>query len=335
MYTGRTYPLRASIQITLGFIIVVFGYSLALSAAFYFLDWTWLAMPWKPISLIGTALAFYLGFKNSASYDRLWEARKIWGGIVNASRSFTVMARDFIGAEEEGTTEIQREIVHRHVAWLHVLALELRKPKAWEHHKPSDVGYRKILGTIYKEEDVVDALHKYVGAEEAEYVLSKQNRSSHLLSQQSRRLMQLREAGVLEHFRHLAMQRLLTEFFTLQGKSERIKNFPLPRQYASGTFFFICVFVIMVPPAMLDVFSHAIDPRTVFVAAPLTTLCLWVYWFMDVIGEYSENPFEGLSNDVPVTSMARGIEVDVREMLDEVDLPEPMKLVGGTGEVQV
>ena len=334
MFTAPTYPLRQTIRVARYFIIGVFGYSLALSALYYFMGWHWLAIPWKPVGLIGTALAFYLGFKNNAAYDRLWEGRKIWGGIVNSSRSFTVMARDFIDADVESAA-LHKEIVYRHVAWLHVLAHELRRLKPWEHQRANQVAFRKELGTHYSEEALIETLKTYVGDEETKYLLTKGNRSSHLLSQQSKRLMELRESGKLDHFRHLAMQKLITEFYTLQGKSERIKNFPLPRQYASGTFFFIVIFMILVPPAMLDVFSTALDPRTIFAAAPLTALCLWVYWFMDLIGEYSENPFEGLANDVPITTMARGIERDIRQMLDETELPAPIKPVGATGMTQI
>ena len=186
-------------------------------------------LPWQPVGLLGVALAFYLGFKNNSTYDRLWEARKIWGGIVNASRSFAVMARDYLRFQEGGD-QLGKEIVHRHVAWLHMLALELRKVTPWEHQGKQSTGDRERFGTAVGP-GRGKILADYVADDEATYVLSKGNRSSHLLSMQSKRLMDLREEGTLEHFRHLKMQDLLTEFYTLQGKAERIKNF---RCRASG-----------------------------------------------------------------------------------------------------
>jgi len=78
---------------------------------------------------------------------------------------------------------------------------------------------------------------------------------------------------------------------------------------------------------MLNIFK-GIDPSEVsWLTIPFTMLVSWVFILMEMIGDYSENPFEGLYNDVPITSMARGIEIDIREMLDETDLPEPTKPV--------
>jgi putative membrane protein len=53
-------------------------------------------IPWLPVSVIGTAVAFYVGFKNNSAYERLWEARKIWGGIVNSSRTWGMFVDGFI-----------------------------------------------------------------------------------------------------------------------------------------------------------------------------------------------------------------------------------------------
>ena len=173
-------------------------------------------------------------------------------------------------------------------------------------------------------------LETYVSPQEAEYVLGKGNRSSHLLSAQSRRLMELRETGIIDHFRHLAMQDLITEFYTLQGKAERIKKFPLPRQWVSANAYCITIFMMLLPFGMLDVFSHGSTTWTIFMAIPATVVCFWIFWLMDRVGEYSENPFEGLANDVPIRNMARGIEIDIRQMLDETDLPPPIGPVEGT-----
>ncbi len=161
-------------------------------------------------------------------------------------------------------------------------------------------------------------------------MLSKGNRSSHLLSSQSRRLMELREHGIIDHLRHLAMQELITEFYTVQGKAERIKKFPLPRQWVSANAYCISIFMFLLPFGMLDVFSPGSEVWTVFFAIPATVICFWVFWMMDRVGEYSENPFEGLANDVPIKTMARGIEIDIRAILDETDLPPNRGPVEGT-----
>lgn len=86
---------------------------------------------WQAISVLGISVAFYLGFKNNASYDRTWEARKIWGGIVNNSRSFGAAISSFV--QGENSFQVKREILYRHIAWLTSLRFQLRLEREWEH----------------------------------------------------------------------------------------------------------------------------------------------------------------------------------------------------------
>ena len=330
MQSGRRYKIIHTLAWTRNYILLFVVWGSIPTLAHELLGWTWLHIPWQPISLIGIAVAFYLGFKNNSSYDRLWEARKIWGGIVNASRSFTVMTKAYVNndevekpLDETALNTIKKRIVHRHVAWLKVLTYELRKVKPWEHNSKKEQELRKHLGTDDSKARY-EQLRPYLGEEDHAYIMSKGNRSSHLLSVQTSDLMKLRQAGVIEHFRHLEMQGMITEFYTLQGKAERIKNFPFPRQYASINYYFVVLFLFMLPFGMVNVFKNVEVAGFIWLAIPFTIISSWVFWLMEMIGDYSENPFEGLHNDVPISSMARGIEIDIRQMLDETDLPEPL-----------
>ena len=334
MQAGRRYTFFQTANWTRKYILIFLLWDAVPVCLYSIFGIEWVIIPWQPLSLIGIAVAFYLGFKNNSSYDRLWEARKIWGGIVNASRSFTVMARDFINNDEAGhkltpekLMEIRKQVVHRHVAWLHALAIEMRKIRKWEHNNRKERNLRKILGVEY-DENQFDRIRKMISEDEFAYVMTKGNRSSHLLSVQSKELMQLRSEGIIEHFRHLQMQEMITEFYTLQGKSERIKNFPFPRQYATVNYFFAVIFILLLPFGMLDIFIERGTQFWIWMTIPFSVIASWVFWMMEMIGEYSENPFEGLYNDVPITNIATGIETDIRQMLDEEDLPEPVVPVG-------
>jgi putative membrane protein len=333
MLSGKRYSFRRTLNFTKNQIVffIIIGVLPVLLYQTFGLEW--LLIPWQPISLIGIAVAFYLGFKNNSSYERMWEARKIWGGIVNASRSFTVMVRDYVNNDEaesklpqDELKTIKREVVRRHIAWLHCLTLELRKLKDWEHLGDREQEFRKVLGVDFHP-DKYDRLKKYLSDEDFHYVMSKDNRSSQLLSLQSKKLMDLRKAGILEHFRHLQIQNQITEFFTLQGKSERIKNFPFPRQYASVNYFFVILFVLLLPFGMLDIFTKLGPSYWIWLSVPFSVTGSWVFWMMEMVGDYSENPFEGLFNDVPITTIANGIEIDILQMLDETDVPEPQKSI--------
>ncbi len=334
MQAGKRYTLYQTVRWTSRHLFLFLIIDAIVVAAYYFLKADIMVIPWQPISLIGIAVAFYLGFKNNSSYERLWEARKIWGGIVNSSRSFTVMVRDFVTNEftneprSDGELKhIHKTIVHRHIAWLYALTYQLRNLKDWEHKSPSDQRFRNFLGLSGGEERF-EALQKYLPDSEYEYIMAKGNRASHLVSLQSRHMRELKEEGLIDDFRHMELQGLLTEFYTLQGKAERIKNFPFPRQYASANYNFVWIFIILLPFAMLSIFGNLESPSMLWMAIPATALVSWVFWTMEAIGDYSENPFEGLYNDVPISSIARGIEIDIRQMLEETDLPTALEPVG-------
>jgi putative membrane protein len=118
---------------------------------------------------------------------------------------------------------------------------------------------------------------------------------------------------------------MLTEFYTLQGKSERIKNFPLPRIYASLSVYFVYLFIFLLLYGLLSAYANANLPDyTVWSVIPFTTLIGWIFWMMESAGDYAENPFEALAFDVPISSLTRTIEIDLKEMLGETDLPEPI-----------
>ena len=143
------------------------------------LGFYWLNLPWLPIGVVGTAVAFIVSFKNNASYDRLWEARKIYGGIVNASRSFTLMLNDFISnahaknpLTEGELFKIRKEMVMRHVAWMTSLRHALRIHKPWEGSKlhKSDQEYMAEIEVREWKYSLEEELDGYVTESEKEEI---------------------------------------------------------------------------------------------------------------------------------------------------------------------
>ncbi len=336
MFIGKRYPFWGLVNWSKKYILIFILVDIIPILLYKLLGWEWLAIPWQPIALIGIAVSFYLGFKNNSSYDRLWEARKIWGGIVNSSRTFTVMSRDFITNEfakkkltEEELKSIHKSIVYRHVAWLKALTYQLRMPRPWEHSAKIEDMLRKE-GGVHSDEDHFLKLKPYLSEEDYDYLMTKGNKASHLLSIQSKELLKLKLAGQIEDFRHMELEKMIGEFYTLQGKSERIKNYPFPRQYATVNYVFVWTFILLLPFGMLNIFH---DPSNMswgwgWLVFPFTLLVSWIFILMELIGDYSENPFEGLYNDVPISTMARSIEIDIRQMLDDTNIPGPLPPVG-------
>lgn len=297
------------------------------------LDWKWLSIPWLPIALLGTAVAFVVGFANNASYDRMWEARKSWGAIVNNSRAWGIMVRDFVTTKhskeelsEQELNAIHAQLFNRHFAWLTALRYQLREARVWEAiYEVHNQEYKNKYFTVEEQnEKVEDALEKYLSAEEMKHVLSKTNRATQLIAMQSEQLKELLQRGLIEDFRHMELQNLLVEFYNQQGVSERIKNFPYPRQYATLNLYFIKIFTLLLPLGMLQEFDK-MGGNLVWLSIPFSALAAWVFTTMEKIGATTENPFEGSANDVPITAMSRSIEIDLREMLNETGIPAPLK----------
>ena len=335
MHIGRRYSVWATLRWSRANLIFPLFYAAAVVAADQLTELS-LGIPWLPLSVIAIAVAFYLGFKNSASYDRLWEARKIWGAIVNASRSWAYGARDLISAshlpedtqlESKDLHDARRQLVLRHVAWLDALRHQLRQPRSWEHNGRIYNRYKRWTPVPEMAEDLDEVLGRALSADEVAEVTSKINPAAHLLANQSRQLAEVRDWGMIDGFAHMELQRLLQELMAQQGKAERIKNFPFPRQYATVNSLFAWVFTLLVPFGVLQQFA-ALGPVYVWLTVPFAGLISWVFLTTDQIGDWSENPFEGLANDVPITAMARGIERDIREMIGESELPPAREPTG-------
>lgn len=304
-------------------------YSLLLTLVFEFvfhkLDFD-ISFNWQPISVLGITVAFYLGFKNNASYDRTWEARKVWGGIVNNSRTFGVAVSTFI--KGENAEKLKKEIIHRHIAWLTALRYQLRLEKEWEHTEYRVKG--KYLPAISEQyfHNLEEEIKEILCEEEFNIIKGKTNLAAQILHRQGVRLQELKEKGKIDEFPHLEFHKLISEFYADQGRSERIKNFPFPRQYASVAFWMTIIFSILTPFGLLNMF-HDLKSHTVWLTVPFSGLIIWVFFLMEMIGDFSENPFEGTYNDVPITSISRGIEIDLREMLGEENIPKPITAENG------
>jgi ion channel-forming bestrophin family protein len=264
----------------------------------------------------------------------MWEARRAWGGIVNASRSWGMMARDFVNnrtvlsaISEVELDALRRQLIYRHFAWLTALRYQLREPRGWEAASlPHNKEYRAKYSVYEQEVAIAEVLPNFISRAESEWICGTKNKAAQILGLQSKQLAELREAGLIDDFRHIEMERLLVEFYNQQGVCERIKNFPYPRQYATLNLFFIRLFILMLPFGMLQEFGK-LGGHLVWLNIPFSALISWIFISMEKIGEVTENPFEGSANDIPITSLSRTIEIDLREMFEETELPPAVQAV--------
>lgn len=280
-----------------------------------------LTVPFLPIGVIGTAVAFYVGFKNNGSYERLWEGRRIWGALVNLSRSWAVSALDFVQAEPA----VHRELLYRHLAYLTALRVQLRRVSVWQNDH--DTAHRVVpQAEEFQQHQLDEELGKFLPATEVAQLVKKGNPATHILRRQSERVAELANNSQLNHLQHIELMRLVQMLYDQQGAAERIKSFPFPRQYAYFSKVFVWLLILLLPLGLLNEFVK-MGNCLVWLTVPFHVLISWVFYTMEVVGDSSENPFENALNDVPLTAICRNVEIDLREMLGETDLPPRLKAV--------
>ena len=266
-------------------------------------------LPVVPVTILGGALAIFLGFRNNSAYDRWWEARKIWGGIVNASRTFGVMVCTFSSdhftkgqVKNEEILNWRKDVIHRHIAWLYALTLHLRKENNW------------------------DILDKYLDSKELASLKKFHNKPTQLLHKQGKELQEAYEERVIEDFRHMELANMIKEFYSLQGMAERIKGTVFPYYYNYFTGVFLWLFVICLPFALV--------PSMGWMAIPMSIAISFVFTILEKSGAVTEDPFEGRAADTPISTITRNIEIDLLEMIESETLPAPIEpTVGNFGVV--
>ncbi|MBT8315684.1 MAG: hypothetical protein KJP26_14600 [Maribacter sp.] len=340
MYTGKVYRILDMAKWTrfetLWFIFIIVLWV----SVYYFLDMDWFKIPWTPLALIGTAVAFVIGFQNNAVYGRIWEARKIWGGIVNTSRTFGVFVQDMLTEEHTNESvsreDIQEEVkvlTYRHIAWMTALRHAMRIQKKWETTSKHKTNTEWGIGPPEKKVSLAKDLESYLSESDLDYVMSKDNHQTALLYLQSHHMRYLKDRGIVWEFSFLELEGLIKELFTLQGQSERIKNFPYPRQYATLNHYFMWLLLLLLPLAIVPKFLEIgqgiadnyplLGDLFIWFSVPIYIIVAWIFHTMERIGRTGENPFEGTANDVPISTISRGIEIDLRQNLgeDNKDIP--------------
>ncbi len=281
--------------------------SVVLSAGVYYLYHArhveQVTLPFSVAAIMGSALAIFLAFRNNNSYARWWEARTLWGGIINSSRIF---ARQLIAnsdnaaqtgkASAEQVQAYQKEMIDRQIAFAHALRLQLRQQKHYDE-------FRHLLG-------------------EKEYaeIIQKQNPANHLLLWQGKRIKEGMKTELLGAFDNISLEPTLASFNNFQGSCERIKNTPLLRQYHFFTRLFLLVFMGVLPFSLMGDFSKMGVPALMI---PVSILVSFVFGVMGKVGEVNEDPFENKITDLPLTALCNTIERDLKEMLGET-MPEKL-----------
>lgn len=250
-------------------------------------------LPELPLTIpafIGTAISILLSFKLSQSYDRWWEARKVWGAIVNDSRSFVIQLQTLTA---KGDETIIRKIALRQIAWCYSLGQSLRGLSATEN------------------------LDKFISSEELEAIRLHQNKPLALLQLHGKDIKQLKEMNQLDTFSHLQLDDTLVRLCDSQGKAERIKNTVFPVTYRLFLHAIIYLFVVTLSLALKDVAGYYEIPLLILISS--------AFFLLEKSATHMQDPFENRPTDTSVTAIARTIEINIKQMLNDTDFPEPLQ----------
>ena len=260
------------------------------SIATYNLD---LAIPNMPISVpafLGTAISVILSFKLSQSYDRWWEARKIWGTIVNESRTFTLQLQSFI---THGNDQAIRQLALRHIAWCFCLGQSLR-------------GLDPLVN-----------LGEYISEDDIKKISAHNNKPLALLQLNSLQISELKNNGKMDIFSQVHIDKTLINFTTAMGMAERIKNTVFPVTYRVFLHLMIYLFIIT-----LSISLGVVKP---LYEIPLLVIISSGFFVLEKTATLLQDPFENNPTDTPMTTIATNIEINIKQLLKEAEIPKPLK----------
>jgi putative membrane protein len=245
-------------------------------------------IPFTIPAFIGTAISIILSFKLSQSYDRWWESRKVWGSIVNDSRSFVIQLNTLVS---KGNEETIKRIAYRQIAWCYSLGQSLR-------------GLNPI-----------ENLEKLVSTEDIEEIKQHNNKPLALLQLHGKDIQTLKENNQIDVFTQLQLDNTLIRLCDAQGKSERIKSTVFPVTYRIFLHGIIYLFVITLSISLVEING--------FYEIPLLLLISIAFFLLEKTATHMQDPFENRPTDTAVTSIARTIEINIRQLIKAHDIPQP------------
>jgi putative membrane protein len=249
-------------------------------------------LPEIPLTIptfIGTAISILLSFKLSQSYDRWWEARKVWGAIVNDSRSFVIQLQTFVSRSNDATI---RKIAFRQIAWCYALGQALRQL------------------------DPTENLKSFISTEDLNEIQKHNNKPLALLHQHSKDLKELHEDDQLNAFSLIQLDSTLVRLCDSQGKAERIKTTVFPVTYRLFLHSIIYLFVVTLSISLKNVGG--------IFEIPLLLLISSAFFLLEKSATHMQDPFENRPTDTAMTAISRNIEINIKQLLNESEVPEPL-----------
>ncbi len=285
-------------------VVVVYLFSIL----FYYLNYHvysfQIDFPESAIGIFGLAITFFVIFRSNKVYDRWWEARIIWGQIVNDSRTWAMQVLTLINADNAHVDKsagsidtIRKRLVYRQIAWINALRMGLRR------------------------EDTFVQLGEFLEPSELEEVLGATNRATRLNLEQAKEIEAFFKEGVEQGRYKLEMLDLIRSLYDQQGKCERIKNTPFPMHYTLLTDIAVWAYALAICVYVIGEFGFQLKADLNWLTIPLASSIAITIIGLEHLAKFHEDPFDLEVHDTPMSALCRTIEIDLKEMLGEKEIP--------------
>lgn len=273
-------------------LLFVVAYSLGIVVLYQNFHVTRISIPVAVPALLGTIISLLLAFRSNQAYDRWWEARIIWGAIVNDSRTLARQIISFVD-NQYGLEEIEvfkNRFIKRQMAWCYALSQSLR-------------GFSASKG-----------LENYLDKDELAFIKKQRNVTVALLELHAMDLKKALNEGWINRYQQIELDKTLTGLCNHMGGSERIKNTIFPVTYSKYINMSIHLFIILLPFGLIEYFGYMEIPLVIAIAA--------FFLLVEKMAVHLQDPFENKPTDTPTTTICRTIEKDLRQMIDDNKLYE-------------
>jgi putative membrane protein len=250
-----------------------------------------------PFTLIGLALAIFLGFRNTTAYERFWEGRKLWGQLVIDSRNLARECQSLISGKDlasfdAGMADVRVRMIYRAIAFAHSLRQALR----------DSVDLAELKGFLEEEEwrqlekrtDILNFLMLRMGSD----------------------LRQCLDEGRIDSPLAMVINATLSSMVAVATSCERIKNTPIPFSYSLLLHRTAYLYCFLLPFGIVDL--------TGFMTPLVVAIVAYTFFGLDALGDEIEEPFGTSDNDLPLDAICRSIESDLRKSVGDPGAPPPL-----------
>ncbi|TDQ06927.1 bestrophin family protein [Pedobacter metabolipauper] len=268
-------------------ISIVTAYAVLIAILYNNYHFTRISIPIAVPTILGTVISLLLAFKSNQAYDRWWEARTLWGAIVNDSRTLTRQLLTFIDAPyaADDARIFCNRVAKRQIAWCNSLSRHLRG------------------------QDPLYGLEKYLSQEDLEAVSRYTNVPMALLELQGEDLRNAYKLGWINEYQQVEMDKTLTRFSNEMGGCERIKNTVFPATYSTYIHFSVILFIMLLPFGLIEFFG--------IIEIPLVMAIACSFFLIEKMAIHLQDPFENKPTDTPTSAISQTIERDICQMLKE------------------